>query len=55
MDCSGCGALITSRHAIEAEGRSRTITGQIGQPAQLFDLIAELEWRSQESSEYGNG
>ena len=43
MDCSGYGALIASRLAIEAEGRSLTTTGQTGQPARLFDLITRLE------------
>lgn len=43
MDCSGYGALIDSQRIIESQGRSLTITGQTGQPARLFDLIAELE------------
>ncbi len=43
MDCSGYDALDTSRLVIEAEGRSVAITGQTGQPARLFQLIAELE------------
>ena len=43
MDCSGYGALVASRLAIEGQGRSLTITGQTGQPALLWKLIADLE------------
>jgi anti-anti-sigma regulatory factor len=43
MDCSGYAALVSSRLLIEADGRSLKITGQTGQPARLFDLIAQLE------------
>lgn len=43
MDCSGYGSLITSRHIIQSQGGVLTITGQTGQPARLFELIAELE------------
>jgi anti-anti-sigma factor len=43
MDCSGYGSLITSRHIIQSQGGALTITGQTGQPARLFELIAELE------------
>jgi anti-anti-sigma factor len=50
LDCSGYGALVTSRNIIEGEGRSVTITGQTGQPARLFDLIAELENERREGS-----
>lgn len=41
MDCSGYSALVAARLAIEADGRSLTVTGQTGQPARLFDVIAE--------------
>jgi len=43
MDCSGYGSLIASRLAIESEGRTLAIRGQVGQPARLFDLIATME------------
>ena len=43
MDCGGYGALVASRRIIEGQGRSLAITGQTGQPAQLFDMIAEIE------------
>ena len=43
MDCSGYGALVASRLAMEGQGRSLTITGQTGQPALLWKLIADLE------------
>jgi len=43
MDCSGYGSLIASRHIIQSQGGALTITGQTGQPARLFELIAELE------------
>ena len=43
MDCSGYGSLVASRQAIEGDGRSLTITGQTGQPARLWKLIAEME------------
>ena len=43
MDCSGYGSLVASRLAIEGDGRSLTITGQTGQPARLWKLIAEME------------
>lgn len=41
MDCSGFGALVASRLAIEGTGRSLTITGQTGEPARLWKLIAD--------------
>jgi anti-anti-sigma factor len=41
MDCSGYSALVASRLAIEADGRSLTVTGQAGQPARLFATIAD--------------
>ena len=44
MDCSGYGALVAARLAIEAQGRSIAITGQTGQPALLWKLIADLEY-----------
>ncbi len=43
MDCGGFGALVAARQAIEGEGRSLTITGQTGEPARLWKLIADLE------------
>lgn len=43
MDCTGYGALVASRLALEAEGRTLAITGETGQPARLFGLIAELQ------------
>ena len=43
MDCSGYGALVASRLVIEAQGRSLAITGQTGQPAVLWKLIADLD------------
>ncbi|HSP29162.1 MAG TPA: STAS domain-containing protein [Ilumatobacteraceae bacterium] len=43
MDCSGYGSLVASRRAIEGDGRSLTITGQTGQPARLWKLIADVE------------
>ena len=43
MACSGYGSLVASRLAIERDGRSLTITGQNGQPARLWKLIADLE------------
>lgn len=42
MDCTGYGALVDSRLAIENDGRSLTITGHTGQPARLSELIADL-------------
>lgn len=43
LDCSGYGALVASRLAIESEHRSLAVTGQTGQPARLWKLIADLE------------
>ena len=43
MDCGGYGALVASQRVIESQGRTLAITGQTGQPSQLFDMIAELE------------
>lgn len=49
MDCSGYGALVAARLAIEGDGRSLTITGHNGQPARLSKLIAELESANSDS------
>lgn len=43
MDCGGYSALTISRHIIESQGRSLAFTGETGQPARLFELIAELD------------
>ncbi len=43
MDCSGFGALVASRLAVEGEGRTLDIRGATRQPAHLLELIAELE------------
>jgi anti-anti-sigma factor len=43
MDCSGYAALVAARQVIESDGRSLAVTGQTGQPARLWKLIAELE------------
>ncbi len=43
MDCGGLRAFSISRQIIESQGRSLAITGETGQPARFFDLIAELE------------
>lgn len=48
MDCSGFGALVAARLAIEGEGRSLVIRGGVGQPAQLLGLISELDARRDE-------
>ena len=43
MDCCGYGALVAARHVVEGGGRTLTISGQTGQPARLFELIATVE------------
>ena len=43
MDCSGVGALVESRQAIEGAGRMLTVRGATGQPAHLLALIADRE------------
>lgn len=43
MDCSGYGAFVASRLALEGQGRSLAVSGQTGQPALLWKLIADLE------------
>lgn len=43
MDCGGYSSLVSARHAVEAQGRSLVIRGQTGQPARLWQLIADLE------------
>jgi len=43
MDCSGYGALVVARLALQERGGSLTLRNQAGQPAELLDLIASLE------------
>jgi anti-anti-sigma factor len=46
VDCCGYGGIVASRSVVEADGRTLTVRGAIGEPAQLLNLIAHLEQQS---------
>ncbi len=46
MDCSGYGALVAARLALQESGGSLTLRNQAGQPAELLTMLQTLEARS---------
>lgn len=43
MDCSGYGALVSARLDLQEQGGSLTLLHQVGQPAELLELLTLLE------------
>lgn len=44
LDCSGYGALVAVRLAIQERDGSVTVRSQTGQPAYLLTLLADSDW-----------
>ncbi len=45
MDCCGYGGLVAARLALQEHGGSLTLRNQQGQPAELLEMLADLEVR----------
>jgi len=46
MDCSGYGALVAARQALQEHGGSLTLCNPAGQPAELLTMMTRLEARN---------